>query len=603
MKNPPVRYSIVPASPESHLYTVTCNISDPDPAGQRLSMPTWIPGSYLIREFARHVVRISARSRVRPAPVEKIDKNTWTVAPAAGPVSVEYQVYAFDSSVRGAYLDTSRGFFNGPCLFLKVHGREEVRHEVDILAPRGAAYRRWRVATAMQALKVKRNGFGIYHAGDYDELIDHPVEIGEFSLAGFRARGVRHQIAISGRHDADMDRLARDLRRLCETQIAFWGQAPMRRYLFLINAVGSGHGGLEHRASTALITGRNDLPRPELREPDEGYRSFLGLASHEYFHTWNVKRIKPQVFTPYDLDRESYTRLLWAFEGITSYYDDLLLARAGLISEQAYLETLGRTITQVQRGPGRLRQTVADSSFDAWIKYYRQDENSPNAVVSYYHKGSLIALCLDLMIRAGTSGRKSLDHVMRALWRHHGRSGVGVDEGGVERMAEEVSGLKLRGFFDRALRSTDELPLARLLATVGVETTWRRAESLSDRGGKRSSKPDAELALRADIGIRVRTEDAYPVVSHVLDGGAGQRAGLSPGDTIVALDGLKTTARNLEERLGRIRPGRRIRLHAFRGDELIGFEVTPSAPPQDTCVLSAVAGRLASRKRRAWLGN
>jgi predicted metalloprotease with PDZ domain len=487
-------------------------------------------------------------------------------------------------------------------LFLRVHGHGDRPHQVEILPPRGAAYRRWRVATAMQPLAARQHGFGTYFAGDYEELIDHPVEMGEFSIATFRASGVPHDLVISGRHDADIPRLARDLGRLCEAHIRFWGSAPMDRFVFLVNAVGSGYGGLEHRASTALITGRNDLPRPGLGHPDDGYRTFLGLASHEYFHAWNVKRLKPRAFAPYDLDRENYTRLLWAFEGITSYYDDLLLARAGLISESAYLETVGRTITQVQRSPGRLKQTVAESSFDAWIKYYRQDENSPNSIVSYYQKGSLIALCLDLLIRQKTSNRKSLDHVMRTLWRDQAMRGLGVEEDGIERTAERVSGLKLKGFFDRSLRSTEELPIGRLLATVGVEMTLRRPESMADRGGKRSSKPDSELAARADLGIRTRTEGGDVVVSHVIDGGAAQQTGVSAGDTIVALDGLRVTGRNLEERLTRLRPGRRYPLHAFRRDELMTFDVVPTAPPRNTCVLTPVADRQAARKRRAWLG-
>lgn len=600
-RSSPIRYSILPSNPEAHLFTVTCTLADPDPEGQRLSMPIWIPGSYLVREFARHVVRISARSSARPVPLDKIDKNTWVAAPARGALSVRYEVYAFDPSVRGAYLDTTRGFFNGPCVFLRAHGRDGRPHEVEILPPRGARYRDWRVATAMRSKSARRCAFGVYLADNYDELIDHPVEMGGFSLASFRAAGVQHDLAISGRHDVDTNRLTRDLRRLCETHIAFWGEAPVGRYVFLVNAVGTGYGGLEHRASTALITARDDLPRPGLREPDDGYRTFLGLASHEYFHTWNVKRITPQAFTPHDLDRESYTRLLWAFEGITSYYDDLLLARAGLISAQAYLETLGRTVTQVQRGSGRRKQTVAESSFDAWIKYYRQDENAPNSIVSYYQKGGLIALCLDLLIREKTAGRRSLDHVMRALWRRFGRRGIGVAEDGVERMAEEVSGLRLKGFFDRALRSTRELPLARLLSTVGVEMTLRRPESMSDRGGKPSSRSDAELAARAHLGIRTRGEAGDLVVSHALDGGAAQRAGLSAGDAIVAIDGVRVHAKTLEERLNRLRPGQRFTMHAFRRDELMTFEVMPAVAPRDTCVLTTTSDQPAARRRRAWL--
>lgn len=599
----PIRYRVFPSHPEAHLFEVGCTLDDPDPAGQKFSLPTWIPGSYLIREFAKNVVRIRARSGRKMLPIVKLDKNTWQVAPSGGPVTVTMEVYAWDLSVRGAHLDTTHAFFNGPSVFLKAEGREGDPCEVEILPPKGARYRNWRVATAMRRREAKAYAFGTYCADNYDELIDHPVEIGSFTLATFRACGVPHDIVLTGRHRADMDRLCRDLKRLCETQIRFFGEpAPMERYVFLVTAVGDGYGGLEHRASTALLCSRDGLPQRGAEDVTDGYRSFLGLCSHEYFHTWNVKRIRPAAFMPYDLDRENYTTLLWAFEGITSYYDDLFLARAGLISRDAYLETLGRSITAVLRGSGRKKQTVAESSFDAWIKYYRQDENAPNSGVSYYVKGSLVALCLDLLIRRETGGRKSLDHLMRALWKQHGLKGIGVAEDGVEKLAEAVTGLKLGRFFDQALRSTAELPLEKFLADVGVEMTLRRAESAADRGGRRAAKPEKALAQRVDLGMRTADNGAEVRITQVLDGGAAQKAGLAAGDTIVALDGLRITPKNLESRLGQYRPGETVRAHAFRRDELHVIELTVAAPPMDTCVLTVNGDSAAARARRRWLG-
>src|SRR5580765_3803412 len=365
----PIRYSVSPEQPEAHLYLVTCTVPEPDPSGQEFALPAWIPGSYMIREFARHIVSIRAESRGKPLAIEKLDKHTWRTQPAAGPVTVTCEIYARDLSVRGAYLDTRYAFFNGANLFLRARGHEGTPCEVRILKPRGARYRNWIVATAMTRSAAKAHGFGVYAAADYDELIDHPVAMGELALATFRACDVPHEVAIAGRHRADMPRLAADLKRLCEHHIKFFGEpAPMKRYLFLVTALGEGYGGLEHRASTALLCSRDDLPRRGERQVGERYRTFLGLASHEYFHTWNVKRIKPAAFTPYDLDRESYTTLLWAFEGMTSYYDDLALVRCGLIGRKDYLELLGRAITSYLRVPGRRRQTLAESSFDAWIK-------------------------------------------------------------------------------------------------------------------------------------------------------------------------------------------------------------------------------------------
>jgi predicted metalloprotease with PDZ domain len=598
----PIRYTIRPKSLVAHLFEVACTVDDPDPNGQQFQLPAWIPGSYLIRDFARHVGSVQARSGRRPLPIAKLDKHTWITAPTAEAVTVTIEVYAFDLSVRGAYLDATRGFFNGPCVFLRPLGKDNRACDVDILPPRGAKARAWRVATTLRRKDAPVDGFGIYRAADYDELIDHPVEIGTFTLGQFEAGGVPHAIAISGRHDADMDRLCKDLKRLCERHIAlFDAPAPFKRYLFLVNAVGDGYGGLEHRSSTALLCSREELPRRGTRGVTESYRTFLGLASHEYFHAWNVKRIKPAAFTPYDLTRENYTTLLWAFEGITSYYDDLLLARSGLISEQEYLEGLGRSITNLLRNPGRKQQTIGESSWDAWIKYYRQDENTPNSQVSYYLKGSLVALALDLSIRARTHGRKSLDDVMRALWKRYGQTGEGVPEDGVERIVEQIAKVRMRGFFDRALRSTQELPLAQALREVGLEMQLRPAESWTDRGGKvqRERPPQPAIAIGARIA-----EDAIGVrLTHVLNGGSAQAAALAAGDVIISVDEIKVNARNFEQRLHAHRSGDSVLLHFFRRDELNRTQLTIAAAPADTCALSVVASdRAAARRRANWLG-
>jgi predicted metalloprotease with PDZ domain len=604
MQNPPpVHYRIFPKDPQAHLFEVSCTVADPDPEGQRFALPAWIPGSYLIRDFARHVVSIRARNGRKPLPIAKLDKHTWAVGPAAGPLSVTAEVYAFDLSVRGAHLDTSHAFFNGPSVFLRPVGREDRECVVDILRPTGARYRNWQVATAMPRAGAPMHGFGAYRAADYDELIDHPVEMGELTLATFRACGVPHDIAISGRHGADVERLCRDLKILCEWHIRLFGEpAPTDRYVFLVTALGEGYGGLEHRASTALLCSRDDLPEPGTNQVTESYRTFLGLCSHEYFHTWNVKRIKPAVFIPYDLTRENYTTQLWAFEGITSYYDDLALVRCGLVSQQDYLEILGRSITNLLRSLGRMKQTVVEASWDAWIKYYRQDENSPNALVSYYLKGSLIALCLDLLIRSRTRGRRSLDDLMRALWERYGQTGAGVPEDGIERLAGEIAGLRLRPFFDRSLRSTDELPLRQWLASVGLGMELRPAEASGDKGGKPTRKPARELAARAVLGARTAEDSAGVRLTHVLDGGAAQAAGLSAGDVVVAMGGLRTTSRNLEKRLAQYRPGARITVHGFRRDELFERTLVLQRAPVDTCSLAVIGTDAAGRRRRErWL--
>lgn len=593
MVKPPIRYTILPRHPEAHLFEVTCTISAPYPEGQRVMLPAWIPGSYLIRDFARHIVSIRAQALGREVALTKLDKHTWRAARGVGgPLTITCEVYAWDLSVRGAHLDTTHGFFNGTSVFLRVIGSEDVPCLVDIRAPAGERYRDWRVATALEPARRERgaarpHGFGLYRAADYDELIDHPVEMGTFSLVGFEAGGIPHEVVLTGRNRCDAARLACDLKRVCEWQIRLFGEAPMHRYLFLVMTVGEGYGGLEHRASTALLCSRNDLPAPEMGDMTDAYRGFLGLASHEYFHTWNIKRIKPAAFVPYDLERENHTSLLWAFEGITSYYDDLALLRSGVIGPDDYLKLLGKTITNVARTPGRRRQSVAASSFDAWTKYYRQDENSPNAIVSYYAKGALVALALDLTLRIDTGGgRVSLDGVMRELWRRHGRSGVGVPEDGVQRIAEELSGLKLGRFFRDAVHGTRDLPLALLLRRAGVELEWQT-----------ESKTPA-------LGVRTKPEGADARLAHVFDGGAAQQAGLSAGDTLVALDGLRVGKDNVEKLLSRYHPGDAVEIHAFRRDELMCFRVTLQPAPRDSCRLTLVAkpAAAARRLRRAWLG-
>ena len=384
-KQSAIFYTIVPRDLAGHLFNVTLTVANPDPDGQTFALPAWIPGSYMIREFARNIVRIRAERAGAAVALTKLDKHTWRAAPGAGALTLHYEVYAWDLSVRAAHLDQTHGFFNGTSVFLRVVGQEATAHQVDIQRPGDAAARTWRVATSMQEAGAKRYGFGTYGAANYDELIDHPVEMGNFELATFEAHGIPHDIVITGRvPNLDMARLQADLKAICETQIAFFEpltkRAPLERYVFMTMAVGDGYGGLEHRASTALICARADLPTTANQkpgEPGEGYLQFLGLCSHEYFHTWNVKRIKPAVFAPYDLQVENYTPLLWLFEGFTSYYDDLMLVRAGIIGETTYFKLQAKTVCGVLRGSGRLKQSVAESSFDAWSKYYRQDENSP----------------------------------------------------------------------------------------------------------------------------------------------------------------------------------------------------------------------------------
>lgn len=594
----PLLYAIRPANPAAHLFHVTVTVERPDPAGQRFMLPAWIPGSYMIREFARHIVRVTALAGEVKVRIEKLDKHTWLAAPTRGPLTVAYEVYAYDLSVRGAHLDDTRAFFNGTSVFMLALGHEQDNCLVDLLPPAGRRYAAWRVATALAPARGTRYGsFGTYIAAGYDELIDCPVEMGTFVRAEFDVHGVPHEIAVTGRvPKLDVRRLSADLAKLCAQHVALFEprskQAPFARYTFLTTALGEGQGGLEHRSSSALVCKRDELPFIGMKDSTESYRNFLGLVSHEYFHAWNAKRIRPAAFVPYDLTQENYTRLLWAVEGFTSYYDDLLVARAGLMTEAQYLEALARTMTTVMQRTSRLKQTLAESSFDAWIKYYRQDENAPNSVVSYYQKGALVAAALDLAIRHETDGERSLDDVMRLLWRRYRDAGAayaGVAEDEIAEAAQEATGLALARPIRAWTEGTRDPDFAALLAPFGV------------RCEKRAAVDAPQFAL---LGVKTTKANGDCRIAHVFDGSPAQAAGLSAGDALIALGGLRVTASNLDALLARYHPGDRVEVLAFRRDELMRFDVelATQPPPRFTLSVDPKAGKAALRARRKWLG-
>lgn len=597
-----IKYLVSLQEAAAHRFQIHCHIPKPDRAGQMLSLPGWIPGSYLVRDYARHVIAISATCGNQSIPINKVDKASWQLGVCEGPVVVHYEVYAYDLSVRGAYLDTQRAFFNGVCLFLSVAGAEQQPCDVVIEQPEpiaGSAMDQWQVATAMTASSVDEAGFGGYESANYDELIDHPFEISAFRRAAFDAGGVAHEIVLAGRENADLERLTADLAKICEThQRLFDDAAPMSRYVFLTNVVGEGYGGLEHRASSALITRRSDLPQRGSKEISKPYRRFLGLVSHEYFHLWNIKRIKPLAFTPFDLRAEAYTKLLWVFEGITSYYDDLALVRSGVITPEAYFELLADNISKVWQTPGRHRQSLAESSFDAWIKLYKPDENSINTVISYYSKGLLVALCLDLLIREQTARTKSLDDVMRALWQRYGKTGRGLEEDGFEALAAEVSGVDLKAFFESAIRSTDDPPLESMLQTVGIGMDFEPAAD-TIAGTDEPAKPSGSV-----LGLKLRTDNGRLIATNVLAGGPAERSGLAGGDELLAIDGLKVTQSNYAGILATVSAGDAIELAIFRRDELQTYTLVAAAAPEQRCTISVKNNDnvRADEARADWLG-
>jgi predicted metalloprotease with PDZ domain len=546
-------------------------------------------------------VHAEAKSGSHTLAVEKTGSAQWCVRGAGRTLDFTITVYALDQSVRGAYLDRRRGYFNGPCIFALPEGRDAEEIELTLEPPTHSACESWRVATALSAGEVDERGFGSYRASGYDELLDHPVEISDFERVEFDAGGVPHRLVVAGRFDSDLDRVATDLALLCTTQIEFFGRpAPFDRYWFLGLAVGEGYGGLEHRASTSLIFSRDDLPKPGEVGPSRDYQRFLALASHEYFHTWHVKRTKPAAFTPYRLDRRNHTRLLWVFEGITSYYQELMLRRSGVIGVNALLQRLGELLTRVYRTPGRFKQSLAESSFDAWDVLYRPEPYHPNTSISYYTKGAMVALALDLKLRLETAGRTSLDDVVRELWLRYGARGVGVPENGFEELAAELSGIDLATFFANAVRGTDDPPLKELLAPFGVALELRAATGPDDKGGA----PRAANGEPLPLGAAIREREHGLELASVLEGGAAERAGLNPGDVLVAVDRLRVTGRTLARRLARFEEGERVTVTVFRRDELFEVGLVLKRAPLDTCylVVRDDADAEAAARRRAWLG-
>ncbi len=566
-------YRIDLADRAAHRYRVTLALPEPA-AEQDFSLPVWIPGSYLVREFAKQLSGLSARQGSHELAIEQLDKASWRVrCSGRAALTLSYDVYAFDASVRTAWLDSQRAFFNASSLCLRVHGRETGAHRIELAhVPKG-----WHVATEMQALD------GGYQAADYDELLDHPFEIGPHWQGEFTAAGVPHRVVVAGAWPSfDGERLLADVQRICEVQIAFWGGAPFERYSFLLWAVEDGHGGLEHRASTALICARRELPTAaEGSVPGDNYVRLLGLFSHEYFHAWSVKRLRPAEFAQLDYQRENYTELLWFFEGFTSYYDELMLCRAGLVDAARYLKLLAASVNGVLSAPGRRVQPLATASFEAWTKYYRPDENSPNTTSNYYAQGALVALCLDLSLR---SRQSSLDELMLRLWQSSRGGPVSRSDifAAVTALGGDGVAAQLHGW----VQGTDELPLRELLAAHGID--WR---------------DDGRQSVAQRLGLRVREAALTGIqVTHVLAGGAAEAGGVNARDDVLGCNGWRL--RRLDDAPALLAAGEtRLRLLVGRDQRLIELDVElPPARSAAVALTLADGAQAAPLDRRRWLG-
>ncbi len=561
---PAIQYTIWSADLHGHRFHVKLRIENPLPSGQILQMPAWIPGSYLIRDFSKQIETIEGFALSKPNEalvLVRIDNDQWRLPKVTGPVEILTTVYAFDSSVRAAYLDTERAFINPSSLCLAVMGQESLPCAVVLIPPKDTCANSWTVQTGLQPAKVDDQGYGFYLAKNYDDLLDHPIAMGEFQIAHWQSNGVSHAMAIQGCiHEVDLERLATDLQAICTCTINLFEpktkQAPFQNYLFLVNAVLSGYGGLEHRNSTALLCCRDQIPQIHSPLDETSYSEFLGLCSHEYFHAWLVKRIQPKAFQPYQLDRRNHTRLLWLFEGFTSYYDDLQLFRSKRIDLKTYLQLVANNWNGILRGPGRLKQSLADSSFDAWTKYYQADENTPNAVVSYYGKGALLALGLDLKIRAFTNNQKSLDDLMRLIWKIHGVTLDGIAEDGLDDLMRTLLGAGFNAtwneFKSRYIFGTEDIPIQKWIDSKFITVKQKKHSKLEQ--------------IKLQFGMRHSDSNGWLKVTHVLDGGAAQFAGLAAGDLLASINGERITAARWDKVLSSLITGQIIQICFYRDD-------------------------------------
>lgn len=528
-----------------HLIHVTLRfVADPT---QVLSLPTWIPGSYLIREFSKHIESVRAYDEEgRLLEIQKFEKNKWRLFNTDHElITVEYDVYAYDLSVRGAYVDQTRLYVNPACACLGLEGQEDKAVEVELFLP--DELKHFQLATGMVSKSLVKGRFTL-KAKNYAELIDAPFELAEQTRFSFEANGIPHEFVVSGKHAMNAARMQQDIEKICATEISMFGSAPFSNYTFMTMATANSYGGLEHPNSTSLISPREDLPKVnEPEEPSEDYQRFLGLCSHEYFHSWLVKFIRPENFVNYDLNKEGYTSLLWIFEGFTSYYDDLILLRSGVISQASYIKLLKTQIDRYLQNPGRFVQSVSESSFDAWVKFYRQDENSNNAGTSYYNKGCLVALCLDLGLRLRGS---SLDALMRKLYEN-AQKGIQVHERTIVELCNELTGDNWIEQINHLINTTDELPLDQLFPEFGLSYSLKNDKSLP-------------------LGLKLVNKPEGVLVQSARRDGAAAEAGLSAHDVIIAIDGLKATVKLVEKYA---KQEGIYSILAFRRDELMSFDV------------------------------
>ncbi len=537
-----VDYELSMENPNSHYFEVQMNVSEVKGKCLSIKMPVWAPGSYLIREFAKSVNLVKAKdSKGNELEVKKDNKNTWCVITnGAKNITINYEVYAFELSVRTSFLDDSHGYINGTSMFMYVDGEKDISGKLKI-KPHSSFKK---ISTA---LKGKGN---TYSYTDYDELVDSPIEIGNQKEFTFTAAGVNHTIAMYGEGNYDIERLKVDMAKVVEAETKVFNDNPNKEYLFIIHNLTVGSGGLEHKSSTTLEVERWTYD-------ENSYLGFISLVAHEYFHLWNVKRLRPKALGPFDYDNENYTDLLWVMEGFTSYYDELILRRAGFYSEDDYFNRLIGTINYVENQPGNKVQPVAHSSYDAWIKAYRHTENSMNIGISYYSKGQILAAMLDLHIIKTFNGEKSLDDFMQKLYTDfYKKSDVGFTEEEFQTTLESFIGEDMDWFIKNYVYDTETVDYKKFFDGIGVNIY--------------NSTPGFE----AFLGIRTRNSNGKLNITSVFKGSAAEAQGLSVNDEIIAVNGFRVDDAEFKQLTGNLKTGDAFEVLLSRDNILKTYTIT-----------------------------
>lgn len=555
-----ISYHITPLDARRHLLQVRVCFNNQNNQINEIYLPNWTPGSYMIRDFCRHIVAIQAFCGGKLHLLQQTHKNRWQLPPIQGAWTIEYTVYAFDLSVRGAFFDDERLFFDGAAVLMTVAGRENEPCELSFRLPE----------TAQGFMALPTNENGVFQAANYPALLDAPFVAnlsGSLKRLSFTACNIPHQIILTGEFDyLDENRLTQDIAKICTQHIEMFGKVPFSEYTFILHITENEYGGLEHKNSSSLIASRRCLPLTRTQDNRDDYIVLLGLFSHEYFHAWNIKSIKPKVFEVYDLQQEVYTQQLWAYEGITSYYDDLALVKSGVISYSEYLYLLLKNIDKVYHQAGRKIQSVAQSSFEAWSKYYKQNENSPNAISSYYQKGALVALCLDLTIRQKSNHQQSLDSVMRLLFNNFLQGNGLTQDNDWQTACEKVSGSLFNDFFQKYIYGVDELPLNELFNSVGLDLRFQAACKIMI---------DTEFPQEINhltLGATISDNLNGKTIRHIAHNSLAEEAGLSVGDTIIAINHCHFS--EWDKVWQTLQAGDTLTIHYFRQNRLKTTQIT-----------------------------